>query len=345
MAPTSTQKAETRRLLGTLALLAVAGLGALPSAAETSPLSMQQARKQTPELQKVHDDIRATLGIVPQMFRQFPEEGLAGAWETFKSLQLNPRTALSGRHKELIGLAVAAQVPCRFCVHFHTEAARLNQAGDRELREALAMAALTRQWSAVLNGARIDEEVFQKEMDKMLAFSRQQGGEAADGAKRAEAPANPVEATLQDVQATFGFVPSFVKAFPEEALPGAWKEMKGLQLNPNTALAPKHKELIGLAVASQIPCAMCSYSHTAAAKAAGATDRELREAVAMAALTRHWSTVLNGIQMEEAAFKREAKQILDHVRKKMKAPQSLAGQAVLPEDKAPVRSGSGNLND
>ena len=39
-----------------------------------------------------------------------------------------------------------------------------------------------------------------------------------------------------DIQKTLGFVPQFFLKFPEVALPGAWEEMKSLQLNPHTAL-------------------------------------------------------------------------------------------------------------
>ena len=56
------------------------------------------------------------------------------------------------------------------------------------------------------------------------------------------------KATYQDVQNTLGLVPSFVKAFPEDGVAGAWDELKAIQLNPNTALSTKQKELIGLAV-------------------------------------------------------------------------------------------------
>jgi alkylhydroperoxidase/carboxymuconolactone decarboxylase family protein YurZ len=52
------------------------------------------------------------------------------------------------------------------------------------------------------------------------------------------------------------------------------------------------------------------YFHTAAAKLNGATDEEIREAVAMAAITRHWSTVLNGMQTDLAGFKRETDTVL-----------------------------------
>ena len=113
------------------------------------------------------------------------------------------------------------------------------------------------------------------------------------------------KATYADIQATFGSVPTFLKAFPAESIAGAWNEMKSLQMSPKTALSGKEKELIGLAVAAQIPCQYCVYAHTESAKADGATDEEIKEAIAMSALTRHWSTFLNGAQIDMEGFKRE----------------------------------------
>ncbi len=118
------------------------------------------------------------------------------------------------------------------------------------------------------------------------------------------------DATYQDIQQTLGTVPSFFKAFPESGIAGAWAEFKAVQLNPNTKLTGKEKELMGLAIASQIPCHYCVYFHTAAAKANGATDDEIREAVAMAAIVRHWSTVLNGMQVDFDQFKGETDTVL-----------------------------------
>ena len=45
------------------------------------------------------------------------------------------------------------------------------------------------------------------------------------------------EAAIQDIQKTFGFVPQFFSKFPESTLPGAWEEMKTLQLNPTHGAA------------------------------------------------------------------------------------------------------------
>ena len=39
-----------------------------------------------------------------------PEAGIGGAWREFKTIQLNPHSAVPGKYKELIGLAVAAQI-------------------------------------------------------------------------------------------------------------------------------------------------------------------------------------------------------------------------------------------
>ena len=118
-------------------------------------------------------------------------------------------------------------------------------------------------------------------------------GRAAQGGAGAGAAA-----AQADIKKTLGFAPPFLLKLPDLALPGFWDEMKGLQLNPNTALPGKVKELIGLAVAAQIPCRYCIYAHTEFAKLDGATPAEVGEAVAMAGLTRHWSAFLNGLQTD-----------------------------------------------
>ncbi|MGH6820175.1 MAG: carboxymuconolactone decarboxylase family protein [Methylocella sp.] len=115
-----------------------------------------------------YKDIEKTLGIVPGFFKLFPESGIAGAWMEFKSVQLNPNTKLNGKTKELLGLAVAAQIPCEYCIYFHTAAAKANGATDEEIREAVAMAAIVRHWSTVLNGMQVDRDTFEKEVDTVL---------------------------------------------------------------------------------------------------------------------------------------------------------------------------------
>lgn len=244
-------------------------------------------------------DIKATLGFVPGFLAAFPDEAIAGAWSEFKSVQANPKSAITPKYKELIGLAVAAQVPCEYCVYFHTKAAIANGATEREVKEAVTMASVVRHWSTFLNGSAIDETRFERELDQVIEH-------ALAPKKSPEAPALPVtdaSSARADIKATLGLVPGFFDLFPKEGLAGAWREFKGFQLNPNTAIPPKEKELIGLAVAAQIPCRYCVVFHTkVATKLAGASQAELSEAVAMASIVRHWSTFLHGAQIDKRAF-------------------------------------------
>lgn len=114
-----------------------------------------------------------------------------------------------------------------------------------------------------------------------------------------------VDATHKDIEQTLGSVPSFVHQVSKAALPGAWAEVKALQFSDKTALSPKVKALISLAVSAQIPCSYCIWEDTENAKRAGATEDEIEEAVAIAALTRHWSTIFNGMQVDFETFKKE----------------------------------------
>lgn len=87
--------------------------------------------------------------------------------------------------------------------------------------------------------------------------------------------------------------PGWMKqTLPDQALKPLWDEYQAVMTTG--ALDGKTKQLIGLGVAAQIPCAYCVYALTKAAKAAGATDAQIKEAIATAALVRFSSTMLNG---------------------------------------------------
>lgn len=117
-------------------------------------------------------------------------------------------------------------------------------------------------------------------------------------------------ATIKDIEQTFGFVPQFMRAIPDQLLPAFWQGMKTFQMSTETRLDVKTKELIGLAVAAQIPCDYCVMFHRAAALANGASEQELEEAVGMAAMTRQGSTLLNGLQIDKAQFRRDLDRIM-----------------------------------
>jgi AhpD family alkylhydroperoxidase len=126
----------------------------------------------------------------------------------------------------------------------------------------------------------------------------------SDATKKAEA----------EMKEAFGTVPLMLENYPEDLRASAWEWFKATQ-SPDGAIPAKYSELISLGVASQIPCNYCIYAHTTMAKMLGATDAEIKGAVASAAGTRHWSTVLNGTGVEFEEFKAEWDKILEHIKK------------------------------
>jgi AhpD family alkylhydroperoxidase len=132
--------------------------------------------------------------------------------------------------------------------------------------------------------------------------------------KAASAAPDPADATLAEIEHGLGFVPAFMRQMPRALLPGWWEETKALEMNPKTALSGKAKELIGLAVAAQIPCEYCVYFHSQMARLNGATDQEIGEAVGMAALTRFGSTIMNGLQVDAATYHQDVDHVVKNVR-------------------------------
>ncbi len=111
--------------------------------------------------------------------------------------------------------------------------------------------------------------------------------------------------TLTAAGAFAGEPPNFMKqTYPEQALKAAWAEYQAVY-GPKGAISPKMKQLIALGVAAQIPCDYCVYGHTIKARKAGATEAEIREALAVASLTRKWSTMLQGSAYDFRKFKDE----------------------------------------
>jgi AhpD family alkylhydroperoxidase len=96
----------------------------------------------------------------------------------------------------------------------------------------------------------------------------------------------------------------YQETYPAYAL-ASRMQAEAVLTGDDAQLNAKTRELIALGVAAQIPCAYCIYVHTKNARAQGASESEVREAVATAAHVRHWSTVLNGMGYDFEAFKAE----------------------------------------
>ncbi len=108
-------------------------------------------------------------GFEPRFYQALPESAIAHAWGAQRDFELG-ETAIPNRYKELIGLAIAAHIKCRYCIYFHTQAAKANGATDEELREAVFMGGFTVQFSNSLTGMQVDLDEFKEEVDRAVSF-------------------------------------------------------------------------------------------------------------------------------------------------------------------------------
>ena len=122
----------------------------------------------------LREELETYFGFVPSFILTTTPAAARLWWNAVRDFQLNDKTALPNKVKELIGLGVSAQIPCHYCVLFHTEAARLNGATEAEIQESIFMAAITRQGSTILNGAALDQASFDKDLRDIVAYVKKQ---------------------------------------------------------------------------------------------------------------------------------------------------------------------------
>jgi alkylhydroperoxidase/carboxymuconolactone decarboxylase family protein YurZ len=188
-------------------------------------------------------------------------------------------------------------------------------------------ASVARHWATYIEGSMTDEAAFRKDADKMLQVSVHRMRQPASSTEKIAMPLDEIKTpddALKDIKHIFGFVPHFLSSFPRPALVGAWKELRVVKMNPDSPLDARTTDLIGLALAAQIPSKNGVYFYTKSARIDGAPDKEIHEAVAQSAVTRHWSTFLNGAQIDEAQFRTDVTRALDFAKTKTSAPRAPA---------------------
>ena len=116
---------------------------------------------------QVEAEIKEELGLVPSFFQSIPDNYIDLEWELFKRLELG-ETLIPNKYKELMGVALHSETKCRYCVLFHTEAAKLFGATDEEIQEAVHYAKMSLGWSAYINGMKTDYDEFEAELKKVV---------------------------------------------------------------------------------------------------------------------------------------------------------------------------------
>jgi AhpD family alkylhydroperoxidase len=107
----------------------------------------------------------------PEMYKEtYPDYALGPAMDLLGALE-GDQAAIDGKTMQLIQLGVAAQIPCTYCIYYHTRAAKAAGASEAEIKAAVAAAADVRMWSTVLNGNSYDMSAFKAEVDSLVPLN------------------------------------------------------------------------------------------------------------------------------------------------------------------------------
>jgi AhpD family alkylhydroperoxidase len=107
--------------------------------------------------------------MVPGFMKALPEDALVHEWPIWKRYTVE-QTEIPEKYRELMGLAIAANIKCPYCLFFHSAMAKMAGATDEELAEVAVLAGLTSRWSAILHAQMYDLDTFEKEGQKIGGF-------------------------------------------------------------------------------------------------------------------------------------------------------------------------------
>lgn len=116
----------------------------------------------------IRAEAREAFGAALPELENYPDSMVGGAWVWMNDVE-DGEGAIDAKTMQLIGLAVAAQIPCQFCTYYHRKAALALGATEQEIAEAVAIAGYVRNWSTVLYGTGADLESYQEIVDGLFA--------------------------------------------------------------------------------------------------------------------------------------------------------------------------------
>ncbi len=118
------------------------------------------------EYENTLKDIEKTYGIVPGFMKGLPQEVLIHDWPLMKKYSVE-ETKIPAKYRELMGLAVAANIKCPYCQLFHKSAAQMMGATPEEFAEVAFLASFTSRWSAMIHAQHYDYDTYAQETQKI----------------------------------------------------------------------------------------------------------------------------------------------------------------------------------
>jgi AhpD family alkylhydroperoxidase len=121
------------------------------------------------EYENTLKDIEKTFGFVPGFMKGLPQDVLVHDWPLMKKYTLG-ESKIPAKYRELMGLAVAANIKCPYCQLFHMSVAKMVGATAEELAEVAFLASYTSRWSSMIHAQHYSYETFAKETQQIGEF-------------------------------------------------------------------------------------------------------------------------------------------------------------------------------
>jgi len=113
-------------------------------------------------------DIEKSFGIVPGFMKGLSQDVLIHDWPLMKKYTLG-ESKIPAKYRELMGLAVAANIKCPYCQLLHKSAAQLYGATPEEFAEIAFLASYTSRWSSMIHAQHYSYDTFAKETERIGA--------------------------------------------------------------------------------------------------------------------------------------------------------------------------------
>jgi len=118
-------------------------------------------------------DLEETFGMVPPPLDTIPEDDAVQEWPTFKKYVAG-ESEIPPKYRELIGLAIAANIKCPYCTFFHGAAAELHGATESELQEVYFLSSFTSRYSSMLHAQQYDLDEFKDKVHQIGGHLQQE---------------------------------------------------------------------------------------------------------------------------------------------------------------------------
>ena len=118
------------------------------------------------EYEDTLNDIQKSFGFVPGFMEGLPQDVLIHDWPLMKKYTLGV-SKIPAKYRELMGLAVAANIKCPYCQLFHMSVAKMDGATADELAETAFLASYTSRWSSMIHAQHYDYDTYAKETERI----------------------------------------------------------------------------------------------------------------------------------------------------------------------------------